>query len=583
MQSARRLTVALAVMIVTTTVAVGTATGPAVADPSRSPELVPFIGSFGITATWDPRGYHRTPAIDVAMPIGTRIYAAGAGEVIEAGGDRRHCDPRDYGELYVAGCIAAGFGNSGMRVRIRHDDGRISVYLHLDGIESGITPGSRVTAGQPIATSGNTGISEGPHLHYAEQNASRVDLDPGDWVACHGGKRFVYDGMQNRRGQTIRNDGYACHTPPPPPPPPVRGSQRDLVFVIDTTGSMADDIDAVKRSATSIVNKLSGDFRVALVDYKDHPVAGGDSSDYPERVRLGFSANKGAIVDGINGLQVSGGGDIPESVYSGIMRGLSLNWRAGASRSIIWMGDAPPKDPEPVTGFTFLHVVASALSKRTVVLPGAAPSVRTAAVASESVVAAEGDEEFANPVKVFAVEIGSFGGPVYRDLPAETGGQYFQADDATEVVDALSDAIEAAAGLEPVAFAVATQAGGSALYAFGEPVDGGVDGAVRGVLRGRPVEGAPITEAGLTTMDDDVEVLVVRFVVAGEEWELRFRATGPGPSGSTELCGPTGVCEAGPGVGLIGDEAAQLPGFEGVLAALEPPAAREGRASALRG
>lgn len=178
-----------------------------------TPELVPFVGSYRITATWGSPsgGYHpaSSPAIDVAMPIGTPLYAAGAGTVVEAIVDRRHCDPRNYPN-YVQGCYDAGYGGSGVRVRIAHPDGRRSYYQHMDSIEGSIVKGASVRAGQRIGTSGNTGISEGPHLHYQEENSSGGLIDPGSWIACHGSSKVVYDGMQHRKGQTIRNDGYAC-------------------------------------------------------------------------------------------------------------------------------------------------------------------------------------------------------------------------------------------------------------------------------------------------------------------------------------------------------------------------------------
>ena len=181
-----------------------------VAPSTASPERVPFTGQWTITATWGAPsgGYHSEPAIDVAMTTGTWIYAAGDGEIVEATIDSRHCDPRDYPD-YVQGCIGAGFANSGTRLRIRHDDGSVSVYLHLSSIVAGINVGARVTAGQHIADSGNTGISEGPHLHYAEVVGS-TPVDPGSWIACHAGTRTDYTGLQNRKGETIRNDSFSC-------------------------------------------------------------------------------------------------------------------------------------------------------------------------------------------------------------------------------------------------------------------------------------------------------------------------------------------------------------------------------------
>lgn len=59
----------------------------------------------------------------------------------------------------------------------------------------------------------------------------------------------------------------------------------DLIFTIDVTGSMWDDIDAVKASATEIVNEISNkvpDWRIAVVDFQDFPVRpyGCEPGDY---------------------------------------------------------------------------------------------------------------------------------------------------------------------------------------------------------------------------------------------------------------------------------------------------------------
>ncbi len=81
--------------------------------------------------------------MDFAMKAGHPIYATGDGVVMEV----RH-------EFY-------GYGNS---VIIDHGFGYKSRYAHLDSI--GVTEGMKVTRGQCIAASGNSGRSTGPHLHY---------------------------------------------------------------------------------------------------------------------------------------------------------------------------------------------------------------------------------------------------------------------------------------------------------------------------------------------------------------------------------------------------------------------------------
>ncbi len=58
-------------------------------------------------------------------------------------------------------------GEAANVVRILHDDGTYAVYAHLNWNSIRVKPGDRVVTGQYIADSGNTGLSSGPHLHFA--------------------------------------------------------------------------------------------------------------------------------------------------------------------------------------------------------------------------------------------------------------------------------------------------------------------------------------------------------------------------------------------------------------------------------
>lgn len=82
--------------------------------------------------------------IDFRADVGTEIYATGDGIVKFAG------RKGTYGNL----------------LEIDHGFGMISRFAHLSSFEDGIRPGQRVKRGERVAYSGNTGLSEGPHLHY---------------------------------------------------------------------------------------------------------------------------------------------------------------------------------------------------------------------------------------------------------------------------------------------------------------------------------------------------------------------------------------------------------------------------------
>jgi murein DD-endopeptidase MepM/ murein hydrolase activator NlpD len=72
--------------------------------------------------------------------------------------------------------IAAGWGGElGNCIRIQHQHGMVSIYGHLSKISPDVKPGSSVHMGQLIGNVGSTGLSTGPHLHFAMEK-------DGAWV-----------------------------------------------------------------------------------------------------------------------------------------------------------------------------------------------------------------------------------------------------------------------------------------------------------------------------------------------------------------------------------------------------------------
>lgn len=93
-------------------------------------------------------------AIDWQMPEGTPVYAARSGVVVRAKDDSDRGGP------------SMDFDRYNNYVLIRHDDGTLGHYCHLKKGGCLVRVGQRVSMGQPIARSGNTGFSSGPHLHF---------------------------------------------------------------------------------------------------------------------------------------------------------------------------------------------------------------------------------------------------------------------------------------------------------------------------------------------------------------------------------------------------------------------------------
>ena len=112
------------------------------------PTYVKPISGGRLTSNFGPRKapkkgastYHK--GVDWATPVGTAVMASSSGTVTRAG----------WGSGY------------GYCVYIRHPDGRETRYGHLSKVL--VSVGQKVSQGQKIALSGNTGVSTGPHLHF---------------------------------------------------------------------------------------------------------------------------------------------------------------------------------------------------------------------------------------------------------------------------------------------------------------------------------------------------------------------------------------------------------------------------------
>lgn len=131
-------------------------------------------------------------------------------------------------------------------------------------------------------------------------------------------------------------------------------AKTDLVFLIDNTGSMDDDIDNIKKSVTSIIDKLAEkpDVRLAIASY-------GDKNEDPGIwfQQMEFTTDFSQAKTFVNGIQLTGGGDDPESVFDGAARMMDeLKWRKDSKKMILLLGDAPSLLP-PLSTFSLEDIV----------------------------------------------------------------------------------------------------------------------------------------------------------------------------------------------------------------------------------
>ena len=120
----------------------------------------------------------------------------------------------------------------------------------------------------------------------------------------------------------------------------------DVVFAIDATGSMKNDIDKLKSDMQPLLAELFGNTpgaRVGLLFYRDY----GDTFKYmdlPVKV-FPFTSNFTSFSKNLNSIRIYGkeGGDIPEAVYEAMYASCEFySWRTTAQKKIILIGDAEP-------------------------------------------------------------------------------------------------------------------------------------------------------------------------------------------------------------------------------------------------
>jgi len=148
----------------------------------------PFIRTVAIMRRHAP--FHATSpvmrhCIDWAMSQGTLVLAARAGIVVQAVG------------RYTKTYHQPGFRRRTNHVRIRHDDGQVSRYVHLAAHSVRVRVGQRVRCGQVIGRSGQTGYATYPHLHFGVYGPSGANIripwdrmipDRGRWLTVRGAR-----------------------------------------------------------------------------------------------------------------------------------------------------------------------------------------------------------------------------------------------------------------------------------------------------------------------------------------------------------------------------------------------------------
>jgi hypothetical protein len=154
--------------------------------------------------------------------------------------------------------------------------------------------------------------------------------------------------------QPWRGDHVALvHEPVTPPTPVAVKHPVDVVFAVDTTGSMGGLIEGAKRTVWSIATHIrqtdqDADVRIGLIAYRDL----GD--DYVTR-DFGLTGDLDSVFTELASFRAAGGGDTPEDVDAALFDALhKMQWRGDAKKLVFLVGDAPPASRGDVPRFDVL-------------------------------------------------------------------------------------------------------------------------------------------------------------------------------------------------------------------------------------
>lgn len=124
--------------------------------PPLNPVVGPISSPFGPRTAPTPGASSFHNGVDIALPVGTTVHAPWDSTVLRAWNDTA------YG--------------GGLSLRLSHPNGYITAYCHLSRIL--VDEGQTLSQGDPIAETGTTGRTTGPHLHFSLRDSDNNKIDP---------------------------------------------------------------------------------------------------------------------------------------------------------------------------------------------------------------------------------------------------------------------------------------------------------------------------------------------------------------------------------------------------------------------
>ncbi len=147
----------------------------------------------------------------------------------------------------------------------------------------------------------------------------------------------------------------------------------DIMFVIDTTGSMGDELSYLQVEIEDVMKRiqetfLDADIRIAFLFYRDI------TDDYITRC-FDFSSDIDSQLEHLKDQSAGGGGDFPEASERALYEAMRKNWTKGHSTKLLFhVADAPPhEDPESM--MMYKETLLTALNKGIKIIPVASSGV----------------------------------------------------------------------------------------------------------------------------------------------------------------------------------------------------------------
>lgn len=174
------------------------------------------------------------------------------------------------------------------------------------------------------------------------------------FIESHGADFAMFSGNELESALSAANAQQAGRT------------ELDVQLVLDTTGSMGDELSYLQSEFDSIATQVRTKFpnvtpRWSLVVYKDH-------GDVYVAKGFDFTTDTNKFRASLRAQSAGGGGDTPEAVVEGLSTGLQQQWRGGANvaKLAFWVADAPA---HPGEGTKLASVIRDAKKKGVHIYP----------------------------------------------------------------------------------------------------------------------------------------------------------------------------------------------------------------------